>query len=431
MKKEGIVLIVTIAMFTCLLLCTLTSADYNFDGWPVETRTNGTLNGTVFFDSEPWGGTKSLTLNSDVPDGTVKWARLYTGIWGGNPESTYWHNVTFNGIEFGPIHLQGESDINPNVWVSGSGKHWWWYDVTDLTNAGETNTAHTWYINGTDQDDGRVYGIVLVVVLENESVPTIQYWVNDGSDALHYGPWPHPARDSGITYFNGTENKDMVSNANLTVVHLTAYEPNCANCLKFNEHELDTSMVDSNDFELNSWDVTSYIASSGNNAWYSRGEDGFVSITNAILVMERKAVEVPIFDTGSPANPYSSIFGTHNGTITPNYDITVSRMYTYPCTGTGGHSEYAAFYNATTGEEIANGTWDGYQGAGNYHYIIFEKSFIIEKDVTYNYTIRTGSYPQIIHKREFNATGGKITCEEFIDANRKVYYDWIPAFRLE
>jgi hypothetical protein len=140
---------------------------------------------------------------------------------------------------------------------------------------------------------------------------------------------------------------------------------------------------------------------------------------------------VVIFDTSTPENPYPSIFGTHNGTIKPNQTITVHKLYTYPCLGTGGHSEYVAFYNAMAGEEIANGTWNGYQGAGDYHYIVFEKSFMLEKGVTYNYTLRTGSYPQIHHTPTLPTANGWINCTEFIDANGKRYDGWIPAVRLE
>ncbi|MEA2075841.1 MAG: NosD domain-containing protein, partial [Euryarchaeota archaeon] len=43
-----------------------------------------------------------------------------------------------------------------------------------------------------------------------------------------------------------------------------------------------------------------------------------------------------IFDTCAPANPYPSIMGNHTGTITPSCNINVSRLYTYPCSGTGG-----------------------------------------------------------------------------------------------
>ena len=133
-----------------------------------------------------------------------------------------------------------------------------------------------------------------------------------------------------------------------------------------------------------------------------------------------------IFDTGSPANPYPSIFGTHNGKIIPDKDITVNRMYTYPCEGTGGHSEYAMIWNET---DCVEAYWDRY--IGDYHNISFNRTLTLRKGVIYNYTIQTGSYPQIIHAREHKAVeGGNITCTEFRDANGKIYYDWIPAIKL-
>ncbi|MCK4731554.1 MAG: hypothetical protein KAT65_03765, partial [Methanophagales archaeon] len=68
---------------------------------------------------------------------------------------------------------------------------------------------------------------------------------------------------------------------------------------------------------------------------------------------------------------------------------------------------------------------------GDYHYIVFEKSFMLEKDVTYSYTIRTGSYPQIHHTPALPIASGWINCTEFIDANGKIYKeDWIPAIIL-
>jgi hypothetical protein len=133
-----------------------------------------------------------------------------------------------------------------------------------------------------------------------------------------------------------------------------------------------------------------------------------------------------IFDTGQGS--YPSIAGTHEGTITPNRKITVHKMFTYPCPGTGGHSEYAAFY-AKGGRLIKEGYWNGYEEDGNN--ITFDSSFTLEAGTTYYYTLITGSYPQIIHEKEFNAiASGDITCTLFTDANGKRYYDWIPAVRL-
>ncbi|HUV02832.1 MAG TPA: PKD domain-containing protein [Desulfobacteria bacterium] len=132
------------------------------------------------------------------------------------------------------------------------------------------------------------------------------------------------------------------------------------------------------------------------------------------------------FDTGALANPYPSICGIHNGTIAPDVDITVNKFYTYPCAGTGGHAEYAKIYNDSWNIETL--PWNGY--VGDWHNLTFNSTFTLYANETYNYTIRTGSYPQIIHESPFNATGGTITCDKFIDANGRIYYDWIPAIKL-
>jgi hypothetical protein len=142
---------------------------------------------------------------------------------------------------------------------------------------------------------------------------------------------------------------------------------------------------------------------------------------------------LPIFDIGPSKNPYPSIFGMHNGTIIPSQNITVSRLYTYSCAGTGGHTESVKLYDENG--EIANGTWEGYQS--DWHNITLHNATNGAPYVTlleyqeYNYTIRTGSYPQIIHNQTFANEYGTINCTKFVDANGKVYYDWIPAIRLE
>jgi subtilisin len=156
------------------------------------------------------------------------------------------------------------------------------------------------------------------------------------------------------------------------------------------------------------------LGAPGRDDWYGHG---LVDAENAAL----------IFDTGSPANPFPSISGIHNGTITPSCNIRVSKLYTYPSPGTGGHTEYIRIWNSTDWNETA--TWNGY--ASDWHNLSFDESFTLLENETYNYTIITGSYPQIIHEPSFNAPGGTITCTEFVDANGIVHDDWIPAIRLE
>ncbi|MGB2841573.1 MAG: S8 family serine peptidase [Halobacteriota archaeon] len=129
------------------------------------------------------------------------------------------------------------------------------------------------------------------------------------------------------------------------------------------------------------------------------------------------------FDTGP--GTYPSIFGTHEGTITPSRDIYVTKIYTYPCKGTGGHTEFVWIYGNGINESAS---WNGY--AGDWHNITFDVPFVLKANLTYNYTIRTGSYPQIHHTDRLEIDNGVITCISFKDVNGKIHYDWIPAIKL-
>jgi len=152
--------------------------------------------------------------------------------------------------------------------------------------------------------------------------------------------------------------------------------------------EPDAAPTDTYTLEVSTEDTTTVLA-----------ENVSVSeIPTEPYIFESKAVT---FDTGSPANPYPSIFGTHNGTIKLNQTIIVSKLYTYPCAGTGGHTEYARIWNSTMD---VNATWNGY--VGDWHNITFDEPFTLFAEKTYCYEVRTGSYPQIIHTDEWEAKGG-------------------------
>ena len=136
-----------------------------------------------------------------------------------------------------------------------------------------------------------------------------------------------------------------------------------------------------------------------------------------------RLVQSPSFDTGQ--GDYPSIFGVHNGTIAPSHNITVNTLYTYPCVGTGGHTEYVRIWNSSLD---VNAIWGGYKG--DWHNISFESPFTLVAGETYNYTIRTGSYPQIHHNTSLLTTTGWVNCTSFVDTNGKVYKDWIPSIKL-
>ncbi len=79
---------------------------------------------------------------------------------------------------------------------------------------------------------------------------------------------------------------------------------------------------------------------------------------------------------------------------------------------------------------VAEGSWAGYQEA-EWSYINFSVPFTLVADEQYNFSILTGSYPQVIHRPTLTNENGTMTCTEFVDANGKSYDDWLPAIRLE
>ncbi len=135
----------------------------------------------------------------------------------------------------------------------------------------------------------------------------------------------------------------------------------------------------------------------------------------------------PVFDTGRGS--YPSISGIHSGTITPSSNLTVRRLYTYPCPGTAGHAEYARLANENESWSVETVPWPGYRG--EWHYLDFPQPVTLQANETYHYTIRTASYPELIHLPLLEGAGGIITCSEFIDANGNTPSGWIPAIRLE
>lgn len=155
----------------------------------------------------------------------------------------------------------------------------------------------------------------------------------------------------------------------------------------------------------------------------SIGDPSVKGTVLAQAVVTRAGVEL---DTG--AGTYPSISGIHTGTIIPNHTVIVSRLYTYPAAGTGGHTEYVELCNTSSGWCI-NATWDGYQE--DYHNLTFPERFTLSAGCSYNYTILTGSYPQVIHQTNWTTLDGSlITCTSFVDVYGNEYDDWIPALWL-
>ncbi|RLG37680.1 hypothetical protein DRN79_02780, partial [Methanosarcinales archaeon] len=125
------------------------------------------------------------------------------------------------------------------------------------------------------------------------------------------------------------------------------------------------------------------------------------------------------------SNPYPSISGKFVGTIKTNTKIIATKLHTYPCEGTGGHTEHAIICNKTW---CAEASWSGYEG--DWMNIPFNKTVVLMPYETYNITIVTGSYPQIHHVKSVETENGWINCTYFEDVNGRGYDNWIPAIKL-
>jgi len=229
-----------------------------------------------------------------------------------------------------------------------------------------------------------------------------------------------------VYYRNDTEcNNPKVNITNLNTSLNTSKECKAETYANYNYYQLVlTPCTDIVAGETLQFNVTSPDGKLSNvtNCAITQNDINNGGLPNFNITLE---AESGIFDTEAPNNPYPSIMGVHNGTIIPDGLIEANKIYTYACPGTGGHTEYVRIWG--DGED-AYAIWSGY--AGEWHNLTFNTTLTLEPGVEYNYTIKTGSYPQIIHTPEFDAIGGKIKCTEFIDANGKKYNDWIVAIKL-
>lgn len=274
------------------------SADYDFDGFPLLTITNGTIRGGVYISQGGYtGGSTVGTAIYRIPNGTVVWSRLYVGIWNGNDEATAWVNTTYNGIDLAPIFIDGKKDTNPtysggtNVYGSGYGVWWVSYNVTALTSAGEQNIATC---DTTESYDGRQYAILLIAIYENSSMPLVDYWVNEGAVCLNY----QTPLDSTTAVFSGNIDVSSVINASFYAAYLVGTLGE-NDYLYFN-HDLNDGgpgKLDGTDvarassgfgFDLLSFNVTTLLQPSNNYAKFWRGDEAYLRPVNAILILEHR-----------------------------------------------------------------------------------------------------------------------------------------------
>ncbi|MCK4811015.1 MAG: DUF3344 domain-containing protein [Methanosarcinales archaeon] len=279
-------------LLLCILLLTLAQqagADYKFDGTPIVSVTHGTVAGGIYVD----GGhgvedTMPYTQSFNIP-GNVIYARLYVGVWGGTPDYTGTVETVVNEHTLGTLNLAGKADTNPNVMCTGFGVYLVTYEVTPsyLREGANTVTVTT-----AGDIDGRVYGITLAAVYENEGAPEVEYWLNDGHENLNYKT-PH---DECTTIFSAPDSTNP--DASLIVGYLCG-GPGEKDYLYMNDNQIGgddvaDSMGDTAyGFDLKTFDVSDYFDPSGNTLLFKRGEETAVHPFIAVLVLQNATTGPP------------------------------------------------------------------------------------------------------------------------------------------
>lgn len=208
MKTGRMCMLMGMLMVLALLLMAAPAAawptGYNYDGHALSTNESGILKGFVYMDKGNHSGLASspyVVGYSSIPTGTVRWAHLYTGVWGGTEDKIGWANITVTNSS-GTYNLGNEtlnkSSMSSSTSCSGNGKWLICKDVSDYLDGSTLSaTARTGSISGFD---GRVYAIVLAAAIESSSGNKTAYWVNVGNMNLNY----ITPTDNTLTTMSGT-----------------------------------------------------------------------------------------------------------------------------------------------------------------------------------------------------------------------------------
>lgn len=248
MKKEWrIILPIAVLVLALAVLSAPVSAQGAGAGCLSETKFNGTIKGDIYFEQQGWlEGSLPLPLTMSksftVPSGTIKVARVYTGVWGGSPGSGGYFNMTigdhtssnykacdpctqatdcgsFQTDRCDALNWSGNSEnSNTDVcrdYVTGCNVHFITYNATEHITNGSSNTitVRTW--EGADCErgnwDGSIYLISLLVVYEDSSKPNMTYWINEGCPYIEEDSACDGSDDhhNFSIYFNGTIPDDI------------------------------------------------------------------------------------------------------------------------------------------------------------------------------------------------------------------------------
>ncbi|HNQ30264.1 MAG TPA: DUF3344 domain-containing protein [Methanolinea sp.] len=216
---------ITIILIVIMLLLSVPcSAMYSFEGVPLGITAQGAIRGEVV-SSWSLGLSAPPYSHEFALEHQPAWARVYTGVWGGTEKYRGWTQIDINGKKQEKIELFGEDDMDRQVYESGNGVYWISFDGTGVIGQGDnTITVTTSRGEPNNKLDGRVYGIIVVALIESENGPVTQYWIADGNENLHGEGWAgaNPTRHDSSAVTFSAPSSGAIRSAELTTLLLTS-----------------------------------------------------------------------------------------------------------------------------------------------------------------------------------------------------------------
>jgi subtilase family serine protease len=233
-----------IAVLILAFLVVPVSALYDFEGLPLTVQAQGQVNGDLLTFGKYGLENPPYSLQFELP-AKPQYARVYTGIWGGTEKYTGSAEININNLRKITYTLNGNRDVNRDVYEAGHGVYWIAYDATDVLKKG-TNlvVVNTSKGDAGNKLDGRVYGLLVVAAVNEPGRGIVtQYWITEGNEDLHGEGWAgtNPTRhDEANVTFTGADLSGVTS-ANLTTLEIagTRGQPDY---VEFNNHILGTPL---------------------------------------------------------------------------------------------------------------------------------------------------------------------------------------------
>lgn len=308
-------------VMAALFLAAPASAVYDFEGIPLTVTAQGEVQGDVLTF-----GTYGLVappeeLSFSLPSKPV-WARVYTGVWGGTQRYTGWEEITVNNGVPVRRNLYGIDDRNNMTYVAGYGVYWIAHDCTDDLHGGK-NTVSLTTSRGQSESkiDGRVYGICVVAVVEDDTGPVTNYWIAEGNEDLHGEGWSgtNPTKhDSCNITFQKIDTTATAANLSILLVASTQGQPDY---VSFNGQDLGVPPADMTNYPDGALDI------GDEHCYNAMGGAG----------TESRYVDFETFDVGSLLKENSTVRFERgrdldgDGTITTTGSKPEGEDYIHPC----------------------------------------------------------------------------------------------------